>query len=370
MILNLFRKKKHRVKSGPGAAYYQLLVRDIIRETHDAISIVFENPDNRIKYKPGQFLSLIFKVDGEEVRRSYSFCTSPFADETLAVTVKRVDLGKVSNYINEKIKPDDIIEAMEPKGNFTLDVDPGASRNIVLFAGGSGITPLYSIGRSVLKMEPGSRVLLVYQNRDEDSIIYKKNLESMLVEYPGFKVIHILSRPKYDWQGLRGRISVKDVNAILTENLPDRNLPAIYFICGPHGMMETVISQLHEMGVPNSDIHKESYVAPSTKAASHKDAPPHTEDVHDHPVKIILNGEEFNITVKPKKAILETALDANINMPFSCQSGLCTACRGKLKSGKVQMDNPDGLTEVEINQGYVLTCISHPLTDDVVIEVG
>ena len=370
MVLSFFRKKQKEKRSGPGAAYYQLLVKEVIHETSDAISIIFENPEKKIKYKPGQFLSLVFRVDGEEVRRSYSFSTSPFSDGDIGVTVKRVDQGKISNYIYEKIKPGDMIEAMEPKGNFTIDVDPSAKRHIVLFAGGSGITPLFSIGKSVLLKEPDSKVTLVYQNRNEESIIYKKTIDQYLEKYPNFSVHHILSQPSGNWTGMRGRISKTDVDNLTKEIIVDKQHKPLFFLCGPHDMMETILDQLDIMGVPHHDVHKESYVAASMKSASHKEIKPPEEDVISHEVTILLNGEEFKIQVAPGAYILETALDADINMPFSCQSGLCTACRGKLISGQVKMDDPDGLSDEELEQGYVLTCVSHPVTNDVVIEIG
>lgn len=368
MVLSLFRRKQK--KSGRGPAYFQLLVKDIVKETRDAISIIFENPEDKIKYKPGQFLSLVFKIDGEDVRRSYSLSTTPYSDRDLGVTVKRIDQGKISNYINEKIRPGDTIEAMEPKGNFTIDVDPAARRHIVLFAGGSGITPLFSIGKSVLIKEPRSKVTLVYQNRDEESIIYKNAIDRYLAEYPNFRVIHILSQPGDGWDGMRGRISRPDVEGLVKDIVNDRECKPLFYLCGPHGMMETVIDQLAAMNVPHADIHKESYVAPSTKAAAHKVTEPEVTDEKSHEVTIILNGEEYKVMVPPGAYILETALDEDLNMPFSCQSGLCTACRGKLLSGKVKMDDPDGLSDEEIEEGYILNCVSRPLTDDIVIEIG
>ncbi len=372
MVLSFFKRKKKEKKSGPGAAYFQLLVKDIIVETRDAISIIFENPDNKITYKPGQFLSLIFKIDGEDIRRSYSLSTSPYSDTDLGVTVKRVDQGKISNYINEKIKPGDLIEAMEPKGNFTIDINPEAKRHVVLFAGGSGITPLFSIGKSVLLKEPGSQVTLIYQNRNEESIIYKGIIDQYLSKFPNFRVTHILSQPTEGWAGMKGRISGQDVQNLMQEIAKEKNIEPVFYLCGPHDMMDTIIDQLTLMNFPHNAIHKESYVTASTKAATHeqKEASPVDQVIESREVTILLNGEEFKITVEPGNYILETALDADLNMPFSCQSGLCTACRGKLISGKVKMDDPDGLSEEEIAEGYVLTCVSHPVTDDVVIEIG
>ena len=370
MVLSFFKKKKKDTRPAQGAAYYQLLVTEVIHETPDAISIHFENPGQQIQYKPGQFLSLVFQVDGEEIRRSYSLSTSPYSENYLGVTVKRLDHGKVSNYINESIQPGDRIQAMEPKGNFIIDVDPAARRNIVLLAGGSGITPLFSIGKAVLAREPESRVTLVYQNRNESSIIYKNILDSYQARYPDFRILHYLSQPGEGWTGRKGRISKSDVENIVKDCLGEKDRTPSFYVCGPHGMMETIIDTLLGMGIPKPDIHKESYVAASTKAAAHEAPPALAEEIIRREVTIQLNGEEYKIMVEPHRFILETALDADINMPFSCQSGLCTACRGKLISGKVKMDNPDGLSDEEIAQGYVLTCVSHPLTDDVVIEIG
>ena len=159
--------------------YYNLTIKDIIKETDDAITIVFSNPDNEINYLPGQYLTLILDIDGEEVRRSYSLSSSPDLDPSLSVTVKKVDNGKVSNYLVDQLKPGDDMRIMEPKGSFTTEFDEDNERSFILFAGGSGITPLMSIMKSALVSEPKSDITLVYQNRTESSIIYNKSIEEL-----------------------------------------------------------------------------------------------------------------------------------------------------------------------------------------------
>ena len=185
MVLSLFKKKggnKNKRIVG-GKAYYQLQVKKIIRETNDAISIVFDNPNNEITYKPGQYLTLLLDIDGEKFRRSYSLSTSPDYDKEIAVTVKKIGGGTVSHYLNHNLKNGDWIEIMEPLGNFTTIFNSNIPRTLVMFAGGSGITPLISIIKSALLLEPNSKVILIYQNRHESSIIFKDSIKDLLFEH-------------------------------------------------------------------------------------------------------------------------------------------------------------------------------------------
>ncbi len=369
MVLSLFKKniKNGKIKGSSGAKYYYLTIKDIIKETDDSVSIIFSNPENKITYVPGQYLTLILDIEGEEIRRSYSLSSSPDIDTSLSVTVKKVDNGKVSKYLVDKIKPGDEIKVMEPKGNFTTEFDGEKERTFVLFAGGSGMTPIMSIMKSALVSEPKSDVILVYQNRTEDSIIYKKLLEELKDKYHNrLKVIHILSKPSENWNGFKGRLTQDMIVDIFQRNKikPERSS---IFTCGPQGMMDTVETGLDLLSIDKKNRHKESFYSPATNVKETTSAEvPDTESR----VNIMLDNEEHEIMVKSNEYILETALDADINMPFSCQSGICTSCRGKLISGKVKMDDPDGLSDEEIEAGYILTCVSHPVSEDVKIEMG
>jgi len=372
MVISLFKRKiKNDLKKGSaGAVYHNLTIKEIIKETDDSISIVFSNPGNEIKYLPGQYLTMILSLDGEEVRRSYSLSSSPHIDQELSVTVKKIDNGKVSLFLVDQLKPGDEMKIMEPKGSFTTEFKEENERKFVLFAGGSGITPLMSILKSALVTEPKSNIQLIYQNRNENSIIYKELLADLKNKYPDrLSITHVLSQPSTDWDGLKGRLSKEQIVDIFDQSqiIPDR---VSVFTCGPHGMMEIVDSALDLLNVDKKNRHKESFY--SSGSSSKKTTEPAEEENSnlESMVTIVLDNEEHEVMVNSNEFILETALDADINMPFSCQSGICTSCRGKLLSGKVKMEEPEGLSDEELEDGYILTCVSHPVSKDIKIEMG
>lgn len=374
MAFSFFKKSKDKEAPGnsnAGLKYFDLVVKDIIKETADAITIVFEQPaSGNIAYKSGQFLTLIVPVDGKEVRRAYSLCTSPFVDPDLAVTVKRVEKGLMSNWLPDNLKVGDTMKIMTPTGHFTTEYSSDGKRHIIMFAGGSGITPMMSIIKSVLTQEPNSIVSLIYCNRDIDSIIFKEKFDSLQTDYEGrFHVIHILDSAPMNWQGLSGLLN-HEMLKTLFERIPDwGHEHSTYLMCGPEGMMKNVESLLELQKIPKDRIFKESFVQGTIDKETKKDEAV-SDEIIERVVTIKYEGNEYKVTVPPDKTILETALDDGIDLPFSCQSGLCTACRGKALSGKVKLDEEEGLSQSERNEGYVLTCVGHPLTDDVVIEIG
>lgn len=371
-MFGLFKKseKKEELHSGP--KYHELKVKNIIQETKDAISIAFEHPaEGKINYKSGQFLTLIVPVQGKEVRRAYSLCSSPFTDSELVVTVKRVDNGLMSNWLPDHLKVGDKIRIMEPMGQFTTEFAKTNKRHLVLYAGGSGITPMMSIIKSALTQEPDSILSLVYCNRNIDSIIFKEELTRLETKHEGrLQLIHILDEAPMNWQGYSGLLN-HDMMVKLFERIPDWGIDkTTYLMCGPEGMMKNVEAILHEHKIPKEKIFKESFVQGTIDKDKKEEPGARTADNKAHEVTIRYDGQEYKVMVPPNQTILETALDAGIDLPYSCQSGLCTACRGKALSGKVKLDEEEGLSQSEKNEGYVLTCVGHPLTDDVVIEIG
>lgn len=367
MAFNLFGKKEKKSK---GPRYYNLKVDKIVHETSDAISIHFEKHKD-ISYKPGQFLTFIMEIDGKEVRRSYSLCSSPFIDDHPAVSVKRVEGGLVSNYLPDNLKEGDEIKVMEPMGSFTTEYLPGNKRHIVMFAGGSGITPLFSLMKSVLLKEEKSIVTLVYCNRGIDSIIFKEELNDWQTRYEGrLRVIHILDEAPMNWQGFSGLLN-KEMLVELFERMPEWGVDhTTYLMCGPEGMMKNAKTLLTERGIPNNNIFKESFVQGTIdKEVGKKEE---VKSSAEKPAKITVHydDETFNFEVQPGDYILETALDNGYDLPFSCQSGLCTACRCKRIDGEVIMDEDEGLSESELNEGYVLICVGKAGTDTVELEVG
>ncbi|OJJ17885.1 oxidoreductase [marine bacterium AO1-C] len=348
---------------------YQLKVKEVVNETQDAVSVIFENPNaGAITYKSGQFLTLIFDIEGESVRRAYSLCSAPGIDANPAVTVKRVEGGKVSNHINDNIKAGDTIEVMAPAGVFTTEITKKNKRHVVLFAGGSGITPMMSLMQSILNTESSSIVSLVYANRDENSIIFKKKIEDLKAKYgKQLNIVHVLENPPAGWDGHKGMLNPDLVQTIL-KSLPKKLFkPREYFMCGPGGMMEQIELAFTKYKLPQDKLRKESFGVSLEDAQ--KGAGNEVEGIVERVVTIKYSGEEHKVTVEPKESILDAALDDNIDLPFSCQSGICTSCLGRCTSGKVYMEEEDALSAKEIEQGFVLTCVGHPLTDDVVIEV-
>jgi ring-1,2-phenylacetyl-CoA epoxidase subunit PaaE len=379
--------------------YFKLRVEEVTRETPDTISIRFAQPEGaRISYKPGQFLTLLVNMKGDQVRRSYSMSSCPHTDDFIVVTVKRVADGRVSNFLNDTLKPGDTMEVMEPMGNFYIDAHPSKRRHVVLIGAGSGITPLISIAKTVLFAERESQVSLLYGNRNEKSIIFRQELDGLEKQYEGrFKVIHVLSQPASEkkssflssfkkvipgignntqqWTGHTGRLNQSLVLKLLP-TLPQWEADRTeYFLCGPVGMMEEMKHALSIMHVPANRIHWESFVITANtdkhgQVETDASLPKTAKAVGPQEVTVIYEGSEYKFAVPPDKTILEAALDLDIDLPYSCQSGNCTACRGKCLSGKVKLDEEDGLSEYELKEGYVLTCVGHPLTEGVVIEIG
>lgn len=371
MAFNFFKKNKDKSEKSTvgGSKYYDLQVKEIIQETKDAISIAFEQPEGEIYYNSGQFLTLITKVNGKEVRRAYSLSSSPIVDDDLVVTVKRVDGGLMSNWLPDNLKAGDTMKVMEPMGVFTTNYEASNKRHLMMFAGGSGITPMISIVKSLMKEEPDSICSLIYCNRDIDSIIFKNQLDQLQTDYEGrLHVIHVLDDAPMNWQGHSGLLN-HDMLVKILERIPNWGIEkTTYLMCGPEGMMKNVESLLAEQNIPKENVFKESFVSGTIDKAEKSAAT--SDAIVAREVTVVYDGDEHTFMVEPDMSILETALDLGIDLPYSCQSGLCTACRGKCISGKVKLDEEEGLSEAELEEGYVLTCVGHPLTDDVKIEIG
>lgn len=350
--------------------HYHLQVKEVIHETSDAITLAFWHPLSEVvKYHPGQFLTLLLTLNGEKVRRSYSLCSSPHTDSSPAVTIKRVPGGLVSNWLIDNIKQGDYLEVLEPTGNFKIEADGRNARTIVLIGAGSGITPLMSIAKSVLKVEAESRIVLLYGNRHQSSIIFDQQLAQMQTHYGKRLVVkHTLSQPEAGWTGATGRLNKTQILRLL-EGITDLQAStATYFLCGPDGMMDEAKRALEVLGVADTNIHKESFVTSTTHPLPHE-ANEDDGSLKTQEVTILYEGSEYKIEVQPHQTILEAALELDIDLPYSCQAGMCTACMGKCTSGKVHLDEEDGLTKSELQAGFILTCVAHPLTKNVVIEI-
>lgn len=341
-----------------------MTIREVVPIAKDAVNLVFEKPSAPFDYQPGQFITIIDEVNGQKLRRAYSLCSTPFLDEYPAVTVKKVPDGRMSNYINEGYKAGQVIEVMEPMGMFTTQFDESKARKAVFIGGGSGITPLISLIRSILHKEPKSEVVLIYGNRSVEYIIFKDLISKLQADFNGrFKVIHMLEEDTGGFADIKGRPSPGIISDVVeTNNLSG----AEYYLCGPQPMMDATMEGLKLAGISSDAIRMESFVVGKTS--------PNLEEKQDansaSQVTILLDGDEFVIPVKMNQCILETGLAQGLDMPYSCQSGLCTACRGKCLEGEISIDDAEGLSQEELDEGYRLLCVGKPLTPTVKVEIG
>lgn len=346
---------------------YFLQVQKIVRETADAVSIHFWHPINeQIRYKAGQFLTVLIPGnDGKKVRRSYSMSSSPATDSAVTVTVKRVPGGLASNYLCDRVNEGDFLEVIEPMGRFIYEPEEPHQGKLVMVGAGSGITPLFSILKTVLKTTD-RQVLLIYGNRDESSIIFKDRLQQLESEYANrLTVVYILSRPLGQWVGHRGRIHQANAIWFMKENRVDFKRD-FFYMCGPESMMDEMHKVYKLFEVPETHIFYERFNAPSQDEEEMLEKLPQLEK---QTVTVHYDGETHIFEVEPHQTILEAALELDIDLPYSCQAGMCTACLGKCLEGQVKMDEDEGLTEKEIAAGYVLTCVSRPMSEGVVIEI-
>jgi ring-1,2-phenylacetyl-CoA epoxidase subunit PaaE len=350
--------------------FHQLTVSEIKNETLDCVSVTFDVPSNLIKdyeYIQGQHLTLKLLVNGKEVRRSYSLCSSPMIKEPLRVAVKRVKGGLGSNFIYDNLKKGDVIEIMTPMGNFHTELKNTNKKHYVLFAGGSGITPMMSIIKTTLIAEPQSTLTLFYGNFDEASTIFKKELDEIVSLNPGrFTLHYIFEKPSSlnisaDLIGMLTKDKVKEVISKYLE----RNPVIEYFVCGPGPMMDNVKEVLESNNVNKNFIHIEYFT--SAVEEPKKDASEIKGSICE--VTVIADGKETTFQLATDgDAILDAAMDAGVDAPFSCKGAVCATCRAKVMEGKASMTMNYALTDDEVEEGYILTCQAHPTTPVVVVD--
>ncbi|MBT8326810.1 MAG: ferredoxin--NADP reductase [Bacteroidia bacterium] len=355
------------------AGFYSIPVSSVKRETEDAVSITLDIPSelkSQFEYKAGQYLTFSIIINGEEVRRSYSVCSSPITQSNPTIAVKQVEDGRMSTHLNRNVKAGDVLDVMPPMGKFTLEPNPTATNNYFLFGGGSGITPLISIIKTALLTEPNSNCFLFYANRDADSIIFKDELEQLESSNDNFKVFYSLDNPPADWNGFTGFLTESRVSELIRQELGLNYPTAFYYTCGPSAMMKVVEDGLKATGVRDENISVEYFTA-VTKSKEESttvdsDEPlNYSEEVVERTIQVEVFGQTKEVVVKPQETILIATQDAGLDPPYSCTVGVCTTCRARLRSGKASMDEREGLSDAEIDQGYILTCQAHPLSDDV-----
>lgn len=349
--------------------FYPIQIKQIIRETNDASSIVFEIPENlktTFNYQAGQYLTISTKINGVEERRAYSFSSSPLTDSNPTITVKKVEGGKISSWIHQDLKPSETVMLMPPMGKFIWQNETH-NPQLVLFAGGSGITPVMSILKTALQSNSQAQITLYYANRDLDSVIFRQTLVHLEATYNGrLRVVHILEKGHDGHQGYIGRPGAEDYKAILQKE--GLNNAADFYICGPSGMMDQVKKALQLLNIPNEKIHTEYFTSPTNNSPADAVKPVTVQDEAfsgNAETTIELNGDTYEITVTATQTILEAAKEQDVDPPYACQMGVCTTCRAKLIEGKVEMTEREGLSDAEIADGYILTCQSHPRSNKV-----
>lgn len=352
--------------------FHSLQVKKIQKETDDCVSISFVVPEevkDIFQFKQGQNLTIRKKMNGEEVRRSYSICTSP-NEKDLKVAVKKVEGGLFSTFANEELKEGDHLDVMPPTGEFNTELDPSNHKSYVAFAAGSGITPILSIIKTTLLTEPKSYFTLVYGNRTKTSIIFKEELEALKDKFiDRFRIYHILSREKTDTQINEGRIDEKKCELLFTKLINIKTTDE-FFLCGPEQMIFCIKDLLELNEVPKEQIHFELFTVPGQKKTtvdSWQLAEKNTGSKAG--VSIKLDGITFDFELDYNdQSILNAALELGADLPYACKGGVCTTCKAKLQEGKVKMDANWGLEQEEVDKGFILTCQSHPLTEKVVVD--
>lgn len=350
------------------AHFHKLKVSDIRKETADCVSVAFDVPaglKSEYKFIQGQYLTLKLFVNGEEVRRSYSICSSPLENE-MRVAVKKVKGGKGSNFINDNLKTGNEVEVMTPMGGFHSPMNALHKKNYSLFAGGSGITPMLSIIKTVLESEPNSSLILFYGNLNEEATIFKKQLNELAQKNSSrFKLFYVFDKPANAIDELYKGIITKEKAKVLFEKHVSASADNEFFICGPKPMMDNVRETLEEKKIDKARIHIEYFT--SSVDAPEKSVSPFEKITAK--VTVSQYGIETSFQLSSDgKSILDAAIEAGVDAPFACKGAVCATCRGKVLEGKVHMNKNFALTDSEVAEGYILTCQSHPLTPVVKVD--
>ncbi|WP_179020925.1 FAD-binding oxidoreductase [Winogradskyella forsetii] len=353
------------------AEFHKLKVADIYKETEDTSVITFKVPSelqNEFKFRQGQHLTLKADINGEDVRRSYSLCSSPNENEW-KVAVKLIPDGKFSSYVNNELKTNDHIEVMSPSGTFGVEVNAKKAKNYLFFAAGSGITPVLSMVKAHLQGEPNSTCKLFYVNKTAKSIIFKEELEQLRNTYFGrLEIYYFLTKERRDIELFNGRFD-DDKMKVLTKTFIDIPDTSEVFLCGPEKMVNYVSTYLIEAGLPSELVHFELFVKGLSDEDIKRAERLAQQNVEGTEITIVDGGKEFSFTMtKEYDNILDAALGAGADLPFACKGGVCSTCKCEVKEGSVEMKINYALDEKEVSQNLVLSCQSVPTSNKVVVD--
>lgn len=350
-------------KIGTMADFHSLAIKKVNRITPNAVTLAFDIPEalqNDFKFKAGQYITIKKELDGAELRRAYSVCIAPDKG-ALQVGIKKTPDGTFSRYANNDLQEGEVLEVHPPEGRFTFAPDASKKRNIAAFAAGSGITPIMSIMQTVLRDEPQSTFALVYGNKSLTETMFYDDILKLVEQYPDRLNVHFIYSQAQEPECMFGRIERSTVNFILKNKHKDESFDA-YYLCGPEPMIDVVTETLTDQGASKDDIKFELFTAPEEEAS--------TVTVGEGQVQIsvLVDDEETSFVMNKKERILDAVLKKDIDAPYSCQGGVCSSCIARVTKGKAEMVQNQILTDSEIEEGLVLTCQSHAVTDEIAID--
>lgn len=347
--------------------FYPLSVASLDRLTEDAVAVTFEVPEDladRFRYLPGQHVTVKAEIDDHDVRRSYSVCANANTG-ALRVGVKRLEGGLFSTWATSELREGAVLEVMPPVGEFTIDPDPSLSRHYAAIVAGSGITPVLSLVSTTLESEPHSRWTVILGNRSANSIMFLDEIEGLKDSYPDrFHLIHVLSRETPDVDLYAGRIDAGKLERLFS-TVVDADSVDEWFLCGPYDLVATARKFIEGNGVGSDRVHDELFFAGPLEPSQISEPKEIQGSVS---LRVTLGGRATETRMDPEMAILDAGSRVRTELPFSCKGGMCATCKARLTEGEVRMDKNYALTDAELEAGYILTCQSHPTTDQVAVD--
>ncbi len=352
--------------------FYALPLNEVRPETRNAVSLCFDLPEElaeKFKYKQGQHLVVRTHLDGEEVRRTYSLCSS-VNDKELRIAIKRVPGGVFSSFANDQLKPGSVLEVMPPQGHFSADLDPAQQGNYLAVAAGSGITPILSIIKTTLETEPHSQFTLIYGNKSTSNTMFRDQLQDLKNEHMNrFNLVYTFTREEQDIDLYNGRIDADKCDQLFQHWINAQNLTAA-FLCGPQILTETVRDSLVRHGMDKNNVHYELFTPAGGPPRARQDRMETQVDPQAvSAVTVKADGRSLTFDlVRDTKSILQAGNDEGADLPYSCQAGVCSTCRARVMEGEVEMDQNFALEDYEVEAGYVLSCQCYPVSDKVVLD--
>lgn len=353
------------------AKFFPIKVKDIYKETEDCSVITFDIPEDlkpQFKYHQGQHLTLKKDINGEDIRRSYSLCSSPVDDEW-KVAVKQIFEGKFSSYVNQELKANDILEIMPPSGDFGVNVEQDTDKTYLFFAAGSGITPILSMIKTHLAKEPNANCKLFYLNKNAKSIIFKEEIEQIRNRYFGrFEIFYFLTREQRDIELLNGRFTPEKIKTLASSVFDIDDVDEV-FVCGPEQMIFMIRDELTNLGLDEGKIHFELFVSGLSEEDKKRTEAALVKRKEGTQITILDGGKEFHFAMtRDYDSLLDAALAAGADLPFACKGGVCSTCKCKVMEGNVEMKVNYALEKEEVKQGFVLSCQAIPTTDKVTVD--